>query len=91
MKEVIEELWDSNFYENIRCREMPPTEKELMAKIANSHDGLLRTLTDEQKKLLEIFNDCYSELSEITERNIFAYAFKLGARLAIEVMSFRTE
>lgn len=44
-----------------------------------------------QKEILEKFDDCYAELADINEREIFAYAFRLGARIAIEVMSFDAE
>ncbi len=40
-----------------------------------------------QKETLEKFDDCYSELTGINERDIFVYAFRLGMRIAIEVLS----
>ena len=48
-------------------------------------------LTEKQKDLFEKFEDCYTELTEINEREIFVYAFRLGARVAIEVMNFSVE
>ena len=36
--------------------------KELMGYIADHHDKLIGELTDEQKKTLEKFNNCYDEL-----------------------------
>ena len=51
------------------------------------HDNLQATLTDKQKEVLEKFDDCYAELTDINEREIFVYAFQLGARIAIEVLS----
>ena len=35
----------------------------------------------------EKFDDCYNELTDINERDIFVYAFKLGARIALEMLS----
>ena len=58
-----------------------------MKYIANHHDNLHATLTDEQKEIPEKFDDCYAELTDISEREIFVYAFRLGARIAIEVLS----
>ena len=60
--------------------------KELMGYIADHHRALNETLTDKQKELFEKFNDCYDELTDINEREIFVYAFRLGARIAIEVL-----
>ena len=58
-----------------------------MGYIADHHDNLLSTLNDEQKELLEKFDDCYNELTDINEREIFSYAFKLGARIMHEILS----
>lgn len=30
-------------------------------------------------------DDCWNELTDINEREIFVYAFKLGMRIAIEI------
>ena len=38
------------------------------------------------EELLEKFDDCHLELNNITEKRIFEYGFKLGARIAFEVM-----
>ena len=57
-----------------------------MGYIADHHDNLLSTLNDQQKEILEKFDDCYSELTDINEREIFTYAFKLGARLMLAVV-----
>ena len=57
-----------------------------MGYIADHHDTLLSTLNDQQKEILEKFDDCYNELTDISEREIFTYAFKLGMMIAIEVL-----
>ena len=57
-----------------------------MGYIADHHDNLLSTLNDQQKEMLEKFDDCYNELTDINEREIFSYAFKLGMHIAIEVL-----
>lgn len=62
-------------------------QKKLMGYIADHHDALLGMLTDDQKETLEKFDDCYAELTEINEREIFLYAFRLGMRIAIEVFT----
>ena len=54
--------------------------------ITDHHTALKETLTDKQKEIFEKFNDCYDELMDINEREIFVYAFRLGARIAIEVI-----
>ena len=86
MKSILEELFYSNVCPNTDCRARGEQTKQLMGYIADHHASLLYTLTDKQKELFEKFNDCYDELTDINEREIFVYAFRLGARIAIEVL-----
>ena len=85
MRSILEELWYGNICPSSGCREGKKEVKELMGYIADHHDALLGMLTDKQKETLEKFDDCYAELTDINEREIFVYAFRLGMRIAIEV------
>ena len=87
MRSILEELWYGNICPSSGCREGTGEVKELMGYIADHHDALLGMLTDKQKETLEKFDDCYAELTEINEREIFVYAFRLGMRIAIEVLT----
>ena len=87
MKSILEELFYGNVCPHIDCRNSDKETRELMGYVANHHDALLEGLTDKQKETLEKFDDCYSELVGINERDIFIYAFKLGMKVAIEVLS----
>ena len=87
MKSILEELFYGNICPNTDCRGNDEQTKELMVYIANHHNELKSELTDKQKEILEKFDDCWNELTDINEREIFVYAFKLGARIAIEVLS----
>ena len=87
MKSILEELFYGNICPNTDCRSNDEQTKELMVYIANHHNALKGELTDKQKEILEKFDDCWNELTDINEREIFVYAFKLGARIAIEILS----
>lgn len=87
MKFILEELFYGNICPNTDCRGNDEQTKELMVYIADHHNALKGELTDKQNEILEKFDDCWNELTDITEREIFVYAFKLGARIAIEVLS----
>ena len=89
MKTVIEELWYGNVCPNNDSLELTPEVKELMKFISNHHDDLISSFDDKQKEIIEKFDDCYAELTSINEREIFVYAFRLGAKMAVEVMSFK--
>ena len=87
MRSILEELFYGNICPNTDCRSRDKETKQLMGYIADHHDNLLSTLNDQQKELLEKFDDCYNELTDINEREIFSYAFMLGMRIAIEVLT----
>ena len=86
MRSILEELFYGNICPNTDCRSSDKETKQLMGYIADHHDTLLSTLNDQQKEILEKFDDCYNELTDISEREIFTYAFKLGMMIAIEVL-----
>ena len=86
MSSILEELFYGNICPNTDCRSQDKETKQLMGYIADHHDNLLSTLNEQQKEILEKFNDCYNELIDINEREIFSYAFKLGARLMLAVI-----
>ena len=87
MRTILEELFYGNICPNTDCRSQDKETKQLMGYIADHHSKLLSTLNDQQKEILEKFDDCYNELTDINEREIFVYAFKLGARIALEMLS----
>ena len=91
MRKILEELWYGNICPNTDCRESTPLIKQLTGYIATHHDKLQSMLTEEQKEVLEKFNDCFDELTDINEREIFVYAFRLGARIMLEAMLPQTE
>ena len=86
MKSILEELFYGNVCPSTDCRSKDEQIKKLMEHLADHHEKLNNTLTDKQKELLAKLDDCYGELNDINEREIFVYAFRLGARITIEVL-----
>ncbi len=87
MRSILEELFYGNICPNTDFRSQDKETKQLMEYIADHHDNLLSTLNNQQKELLEKFDDCYNELTDINERELFTYAFKLGARIMLAVFT----
>ena len=85
MRSILQELWHGNIIPQEDSRNNSPEMKELMEYMARHHDDLLKTMPDEQKEIFEKFDDCWSEYMSLAEAAIFEYAFKLGARLMLEV------
>ena len=63
MRSILEELFYGNICPNTDCRSRDKETKQLMGYIADHHDNLLSTLNDQQKEVLEKFDDCYNELT----------------------------
>ena len=82
---VIKELWHGNINPQEDSRNNSPEMKELMEYMARHHDDLLKSMTDEQKEIFEKFEDCWGEYASCAEEPIIEYAFRLGARLVMEV------
>ena len=87
MKSILEELWHGNICPETDKQSNSEEMKQLMKYMAQHHDNLMETLTDEQKDIFERFDDCWSEYASMAEKSIFVYAFRLGARIAIDVLS----
>ena len=89
MRSILEAFFYGNICPNTDCRSHDKETKQLMGYIADHHDNLVSTLNDQQKEILEKFDDCYNELTDINEPEIFAYALKLVMKMAIEVINHR--
>ena len=85
MKSMIDELLYGNVSPMDDTRNNTEEIKELMSYIARHQEELIATLTSEQKAIFEKFHDCWDEYVSLAEAAIFEYAFRLGARLTMEV------
>ena len=86
MRSVIEELWHGDIVPQEDSRINSKEMKQLLGYMAKHHEELEKSLSDEQKVTFGKFHDCWNEYICCAEEAIFKYAFKLGARMAVEVM-----
>ncbi len=86
MTDMIKELW----YGNIVPQEDGIFNKvelrELLGYVARHRGELEESLTEKQKELLDKMMDNRNEYDSLAEAAVFAYGFKLGARLMLDVM-----
>ncbi len=86
MTDMIKELW----YGNIVPQEDGIFNKlelrELLGYVARHRGKLEETLTAKQKELLEKMMDNRNEYDSLAEAAVFAYGFRLGAKLMLEVL-----
>ena len=59
---------------------------KLVQLICKNEDGLMSTLTEQQKETFERFKDCQSEICDLTARQAFTDGFILATRIMVEVM-----
>ena len=89
MRTVLEDLW----YGNIDPHEAILAEdrhyKSLLALMGKNRDGLSSTLTDQQKELLEKYDDVINEMHSISEVEAFSHGFSLGIRIMTESISIK--
>ena len=68
------------------CKENDPRVKELHDLLLRNRAELEPTLSEEQKIILEKYDDNNDELISIVERRIFEQGFRLGAKLMLEIL-----
>jgi len=82
---ILEGFW----YGNIEPAEYDTSSKEykkLQELICRNEEKLQDTMTDEQKELFERYTDCVRKFQTITDCLIFQNSFKLGTRMAAEIL-----
>ena len=73
MKSLIQELWYGNILpqENLsNTKEM----KTILGDMAKYHENLDQNITEEQRKVFEKFQECWSKYSSLSEAILFEYA-----------------
>ena len=56
-------------------------------KVVKVGDALAASLDEDEKKLLEDFMDAQREVTVLTDCETFCYAFKLGAKIMLDVLT----
>ena len=78
MKGMIKELWCGNIMPPEDSRKNTLEMKQLLEYISRHNDDLLKTMTDEQKKIFEKFQDCWSEYASPLTRHYSNMPSSLG-------------
>lgn len=89
MRTLLEELWYGNVYPQEQSTEHNSEIKELISLMGKNREILSSALTDEQNLTLEKYDDCVNEMNSIIEKEVFAYGFRLGGKLMLEVLTDR--
>ena len=81
---ILEELWYGNIHQNERHGECN-IEMIKISDLIKRHEGtLLKSLDEKNKEVFEKYRDCYDELTQLNECEVFKIGFKLGVGMLLE-------
>ena len=87
---ILEDLYYGNLIPNESFRQSSKYGKALQVLVAQE-ESLEKTLTDEQKVMFNKLRDCQSNFNAIGESDSFIKGFRLGAKIAVEIMRSEEE
>ena len=83
---MLNELWNGNIVPCEKSFFDDPDYRKTANSLYDIDERLRKTLNPEQAELLTSMQDVGCEQSAIAERDMFFYAFCLGARMILDVM-----
>ena len=84
---ILADMWFDNLVvQDVEIRKGSELEKALAASV-RCDDVLRETLTEKQKEQFNLCGERRNELLSVCEKEAFIRGFKLGARMAAEVLS----
>ena len=83
---ILEDLYTGNVRPGERSFKQNSQYSRALAQAVESGDALIKSLTEEQKKLFEEYMDAQREVNILTDCETFIYAFKLGAKLILDIL-----
>lgn len=83
---ILEDFWYGNINPQEESKEHNRAIRELLNLMGRNRDVLSSTLTEEQREVLEKYDDCVNEMYGLIEVEIFTYAFRLGGRLMLATL-----
>lgn len=81
---TLEDLWYGNINPHETFLIQNRQFKRLLSLMGRNRENLTDTLTDQQKELLEKYDDTINETHALAEQAAFRYGFALGMRLMAE-------
>ena len=84
---VLEKLWREGLSPSERYTRKGGEYHNILLRICDAEDKLCEDLTEKAKAHFEAYRDAQIELSAVAEREVFIEAFRLGARLVLDIVS----
>ena len=87
MGNILEEFWYGNIDPMEQSTGKNQAVKELLRLMGRNRDRLHDSMTAEQRETLAKYDDCVNEMHSIMELEIFSYAFRLGGKLMLAMLT----
>ena len=83
---VLQELWRGNITPSERFVQAGSEYKKIAGKLSDEMDRLMEMISPEAKVQKEIVDNLQTDLTMLSNEDIFIYAFRMGARLMLDVL-----
>lgn len=85
--QVLEDLYLGDIHPSERSFKKDSQYSMVLNEVVKAGDSLLDTLTEKQKEQYEAYMTAQREVNVLTDCETFCYAFKLGARIMLDVLT----
>ena len=83
---TLQELWRGNITPSERFVRSGSEYKKIAGKLSDEMDRLMESISPEASKKLENIGNLRADMAVLSNEDIFIYAFRLGARLMLDVL-----
>ena len=84
---ILEDLYVGDIHPNERTFKRDSQYAKALDGVVKAGDELTASLSENEKKLFEDFMDAQREVTVLTDCQTFCYAFKLGAKIMLDVLT----
>ena len=85
--QILEDLYVGDVRPNERFFKRNSQCAKALDEVVKVGDALTASLNNDEKKLFEDFMDAQREVTVLTDCETFCYAFKLGAKIMLDVLT----
>ena len=83
---VLEKLWREGLSPGERYIRPNSEYKKTSKQFGDEIDALIATLSPEAKRQMEVVDRLRTDLTLMTEEDVFIYGFRMGARMILDVV-----
>ena len=83
---ILEQLYIGNVSPGERSFKRNSQYSRALDEAVKASDALTDTLNEEQRKLFDAYTEAQREVSILTDAETFIYSFRLGAKIALDVL-----